>query len=180
MDYSNFLDRPNNQRIKEIADEFHLSVDPTSIHLFLDFQMTYREIEESYNQLLNNFDLSESRFVILMFLFYAPNGQLPTSTLANKLGVMRPTISKLVKGMKAKKLVTNVASNNDKRRIDVKITLTGQKLLKQFLPSNYQAIDNLFENFSDTEKEQFSKLLKKLLNNKNRLKQVEEDTHGNK
>ncbi|WP_270334528.1 MarR family winged helix-turn-helix transcriptional regulator [Ligilactobacillus acidipiscis] len=174
MNYYNFVDRPSKQRIKEIADEFNLTVEPDSVDLYLKFRLIYREIEKEYNLLFEKFNLSESRFTILMFLFYAKNKQLLPSEIANKLGVARPTISKMLKGMREQGLVERQAALDDKRVTYIQITMKGEGILKTFLPYNYQAVSLLFENFSTVEKEQFNFLLVKLLKGKDKFKKMEE------
>ncbi|MBV7392242.1 MarR family winged helix-turn-helix transcriptional regulator [Enterococcus alishanensis] len=179
MGYSNFSDRPNIERIAAIANKFNLSSNPDSVHLYLQFQQTYREIEKEYNQLLEKYKLSESRFSILMFLSIAENEKLLPSEIADKLNVTRPTASKLIKGMNSKGLITIQQSSTDKRTSFIKITLEGKNLLQTFLPYNYQAVDSLFDGFSAEERNQLSYLLEKLANNKSKLKKLEDTKHAN-
>lgn len=178
MSYYNFVDRPSKQRIQEMADQLHLEVSPDSVHLFLDFQLAYREVEKNYESLVASFDLSESRFIILMFLYYAENKQLLPSEIAIKLGVTKPTISKLLKGLEQQKLVTSHASATDKRVRDIQLTSTGEDVLRNFLPYNYRSSSLLFEDFTPEEKQQFSHLLRKLLKSKDKIQQLEEEHHG--
>lgn len=179
MSYNNFQDRPDIQRIEEIAKKSHIEVNSEDVQLYLQFQLTYREIENEYNNLLSRFDLSESRFAILMFLFYAENRQLLPSEIANKLAVTRPTISKLLKSMRQKGLVTSHPSTKDKRVNYIKITASGEQLLHEFLPYNYQATTTLFVGFTPAEKQTFLKLLQKLLANKQNVRKIGDGTNGN-
>lgn len=179
MDYYNFSDRPSPERISEIAQQFNLHINPDSAHLYLNFQQTYREVEKSYNHLLEKFDLSESRFTILMFLIRAKDRQLLPSEIADKLGVARPTASKLVKGLINQGLVTSAPSSLDKRMNFIKITNSGAELLNTFLPYNYRAVDELFTDFTVEEKDQFLILLKKLRTGKDKIQLLEETINGN-
>ncbi|KAF1297093.1 MarR family transcriptional regulator [Enterococcus sp. JM4C] len=178
MAYFNFSDRPTEQRIASIASQFNLEINPNSINLYLEFQQVYREIEKRYDQLLEKFDLTESRFAILMFLFYSADKQLLPSEIAEKLGVARPTASKLLKGMKTQGLVTIEMSPSDKRASIVGITEKGIATLQRFLPYNYQAVDRLFEEFTEEERAQFYRLLHKLNSGKNKLQLLEESLDG--
>lgn len=179
LSYYNFVDRPSKQRIKEMAAELNLAVSPDAVHLFLDFQLTYREIEKNYEHLVESFDLSESRFIILMFLFYADDKALLPSEIATKLGVTKPTISKLLKGMQQQDLVTSHSSTEDKRVRYIQLTTAGEQLLRTFLPYNYRSSSLLFEDFSATEMTQFSHLLRKLLKAKDKIQKLEEEHHAN-
>lgn len=177
MSYYNFVDRPSKQRIQEMTDQLHLAVSPDAVHLFLDFQLAYREVEKNYESLVASFDLSESRFIILMFLYYADDKQLLPSEIAHKLGVTKPTISKLLRGMEQQGLVSSHQSSTDKRVRDIQLTPAGEKLLRTFLPYNYRSSSLLFEDFTDEEKQQFAHLLRKLLKSKDKIQQLEEDYH---
>ncbi len=117
-----------------MADQLHLAVSPDAVHLFLDFQLAYREVEKNYESLVASFDLSESRFIILMFLYYADDKQLLPSEIAHKLGVTKPTISKLLRGMEQQGLVSSHQSSTDKRVRDIQLTPAGEKLLRTFCP----------------------------------------------
>ncbi|WP_265459372.1 MarR family winged helix-turn-helix transcriptional regulator [Enterococcus sp. HY326] len=178
MSYFNFSDRPSIERIQTIAKQFNLAINPDSVHLYLDFQQTFREVERSYNHILEKFDLSESRFSILMFLSYAENEQLLPSKIAQKLNVTRPTASKLIKGMNKQGLVTVHQASEDKRTSFIKLTAEGKELLHKFLPYNYQAVDELFEDFTAAERELFSALLKKLASGKNKIQTLEDTIDG--
>lgn len=145
----------------------------------MNFQQTYREVERSYNHLLEKFDLSESRFTILMFLIRAKDRQLLPSEIAEKLSVARPTASKLVKGLINQGLVTSAPSSLDKRMNFIKITNSGAELLNTFLPYNYRAVDELFADFTVEEKDQFLILLKKLRTGKDKIQLLEETINGN-
>ncbi|ERL65923.1 MarR family winged helix-turn-helix transcriptional regulator [Schleiferilactobacillus shenzhenensis] len=178
MSYYNFVDRPSQARIKEMADELHLAVSPEDVHLFLDFQLAYREVEKNYESLVASFDLSESRFIILMFLYYADQRQLLPSEVATKLGVQKPTVSKLLKGMTAQRIVTSHPSTTDKRVRYIQLTDAGEQLLRAFLPYNYRVSTELFADFSEEEKQQFARLLRKLLHAKDRIHQLEDEHNG--
>lgn len=179
LGYSNFSDRPNIERIAAIANKFDLSINPDAVHLYLQFQQTYREIEKEYDQLLEKYKLSESRFSILMFLSFSEDEKLLPSEIADKLNVTRPTASKLIKGMNSKGLITIQPSSTDKRTSFIEITSEGKNLLQTFLPYNYQAVDSLFDGFSAEERNQLSYLLEKLSNNKSKLKKLEDADHAN-
>lgn len=180
MEPINFLERPDNSRIQSLAKQYNYEVDADAVRLYLELQWTFREVEKKYNHLLEAFGLSESRFVILMFLGRATEKQLLSSEIADKLGVTRATTSKLLKGMEQHKLIQKIASQVDKRSTHIQLTDKGDQLLTSFLPYNYASAHLLFKNFTETEKEQFSLLLKKLGKNKENLQLLEDEINGNK
>ncbi|WP_083318228.1 MarR family winged helix-turn-helix transcriptional regulator [Floricoccus tropicus] len=158
-----------------MAKGFDYDINPNSVTAYLKLQWTFREVEKNYNKILEHFDLSESRFVIMMYLSRAEENQLLSSELAERLGVSKATISKILKKMEEKNLIEKIPSKTDKRSTYIKLTEEGLKKLKYFLPYNYKAVDQLFSNFSEKELENFAQLLEKLENNKEKLKIMENE-----
>lgn len=168
MEYS-FKDRPDKERIQSTID-LYSSGDSKNSELFLEFQWTYRNAQEAYDEILHEYSLSESRFIILMFLKHARNHELSPSEIANKLGSTRATASKLIKGMIGAKFITKRESLTDKRSTIVGLSKQGEIVLEKFLPRNFEAMNLFMTNFSDEEKKQFSYLLQKLQNNTMKLR----------
>ncbi|MBC1972489.1 MarR family transcriptional regulator [Listeria welshimeri] len=160
MDNFSFVDSPSNQRIQLMNDVSEQ--DAMITELFLDFQWTYRNMQRVYDDILDQNDLTESRFIILMFLKRAPKQELLPSVIAHKLGATRATVSKLLKAMEQKGWITKNPSTSDKRSTSVKLTEEGMRVLDNFLPINFQTVHLLFESLTQDEMKQFSYLLKKI------------------
>ncbi|MDH6364309.1 MarR family transcriptional repressor of emrRAB [Enterococcus sp. PF1-24] len=161
MDNFNFIDRPDNQRI-ELMNQAYAELNSQMVELFIDFQWTYRNMQKIYDTVLDKNDLSESRFIILMFLKQAPNRSLLPSVIADKLGATRATVSKLLKAMEAKNWLTKTASPDDKRSLSVQLTAEGLQVLDNFLPKNFQIVNTIFSDLSNEDIQQFSALLNKI------------------
>ncbi len=172
-----FNDRPDAARISLVAGssgEAELSV------LFLNFQWAYREMQRQYDQILANSDLTESKFIILMFLGQANQKQLSPSEIADKLGATRATVTKLLKGLVAKKWVQRLASDTDKRSAMIQLTELGQRTVTQFLPHNFSAVQTIMGTLSTDEVTQLNKLLKKVNQGTQHLKQQLENNNNAK
>ncbi|MFC6177219.1 MarR family winged helix-turn-helix transcriptional regulator [Companilactobacillus huachuanensis] len=172
-----FNDRPDAARISLVAGssgEAELSV------LFLNFQWAYREMQRQYDQILANSDLTESKFIILMFLGQANQKQLSPSEIADKLGATRATVTKLLKGLVAKKWVQRLASDTDKRSAMIQLTELGQRTVTQFLPHNFSAVQTIMGALSTDEVTQLNKLLKKVNQGTQHLKQQLENNNNAK
>lgn len=162
MDYT-FLDRPDEQRL-EAHKKLYSDLDTDAVRIFIDFQWAYRNMQRQYDSLLEQFDLSESRFIILMFLYQAPEYTLLPSTISEKLGATRATVSKLLKGMEQKGMILKIISDIDKRSFPVKITDLGLEILHKFLPYNFDIVHDFFHDFSKEDIQTLSTLLKKIEN----------------
>lgn len=158
MEKYNFIDRPNSERIKATAEEYH-DIDENLVLTFLNFQWTYREMQKQYDLLLAQFNLTESRFIILMFLKRAGVDGLLSSEISEKLGSSRPTVSKILKAMEEIELVKKSHSPRDKRSSYFKITDKGSETLKNFIPHNFEAVKTIFGSLNSEAFHKFSYLL---------------------
>lgn len=160
MEKFTFADRPSNQRIQVMNDVSEM--DSTISELFIDFQWTYRNMQKVYDSVLDKNDLSESRFIILMFLKNAPNYELLPSVISEKLGATRATVSKLLTAMTHKGWIIKNSSPSDKRSVPVQLTDAGMAVLEAFLPKNFQTVHLLLGDLTAEERAQFSYLLGKI------------------
>ena len=161
MDNFTFVDRPDNQRLQLMKDVYS-EVNSDIVKLFIDFQWAYRNMQKQYDYILDKNDLSESRFIILMFLYQAPNQTLLPSVISEKLGATRATVSKLLKAMEMKGWISKSTSTTDKRSLSVQLTETGNHVLEKFLPENFSIVNNLLGSLSSEEIQQLSNLLTKI------------------
>ena len=161
MDNFTFVDRPDNQRLQLMKDVYS-EVNSDIVKLFIDFQWAYRNMQKQYDYALEKNDLSESRFIILMFLYQAPNQTLLPSVISEKLGATRATVSKLLKAMEMKGWISKSTSTTDKRSLTIQLTETGNHVLEKFLPENFSIVNDLLGNLSSEEIQQLSNLLTKI------------------
>ena len=161
MDNFTFVDRPDNQRLQLMKDVYS-ELNSDIVKLFIDFQWTYRNMQKQYDYALDKNDLSESRFIILMFLYQAPNQTLLPSVISEKLGATRATVSKLLKAMEMKGWISKSTSTTDKRSLTIQLTETGNHVLEKFLPENFSIVNDLLGNLSSEEIQQLSSLLTKI------------------
>ncbi len=162
MERFTFKDRPNNQRMQVTVDQYAKSSNSEQALLFLDLQWTYREMQKAYDQVLAQYGLSESKFIILMFLNSAEENSLLPSELAEKLGASRATITKLLNSMEKEHWVKKIPSLIDKRAVQIQMTDQGKEVLEAFLPDNFEFVNTLTEELSEEEIDQFFYLLNKI------------------
>lgn len=164
MDNFTFVDRPDNQRL-QLMKKSYTELNSDIVRLFIDFQWTYRNMQKAYDDVLDKNGLSESRFIILMFLYYAPNQTMLPSVISEKLGATRATVSKLLKAMEIKGWISKSSSATDKRSLSIQLTENGNQVLEKFLPENFNIANVLFGSLTSEEMEQLFYLLKKIQDN---------------
>lgn len=171
MEKGNFKDRPNATRLALSIGKVNSDIDIETVQQFLNFQYSYREMQRQYDAVLAKYQLTESRFVILMFLYEAPHQQLLPLQLAEKLGATRATVSKLLRGLVDQGRVNKQPSPTDKRATLISLTAEGERVLLSFLPHNFDAIQTLFGGLSADELTTLSHLLAKIENGTQTLEQ---------
>ncbi|MBF0841931.1 MULTISPECIES: MarR family winged helix-turn-helix transcriptional regulator [Mammaliicoccus] len=158
------IDSPSFAKLKELKNEYS-NLDITSVLLYLEIQKAYKKMKLNHDVFLQKFDLSESKFTIMMLLSYEKDKMLSPSALSEKIGSKKSTITGVLKGLEKKGLVRRKILSEDKRTNYVQLTDFGLGKLQEFLPYNYEVVSKVFEVFSEEEKEQFYRLANKLKNN---------------
>jgi MarR family transcriptional regulator, negative regulator of the multidrug operon emrRAB len=158
-----FNDRPDKQRL-ELHKNIYSNINTDIVKIFIDFQWTYRNMQRQYDCLLEQYDLSESRFIILMFLYQAPNQTLLPSDISEKLGSSRATVSKLLKVMEKKRWIVKRSSEIDKRFFGIQLTESGIQVLENFLPKNFSIVNTLLCDLTSDDIQALSKIFNKINN----------------
>ena len=159
MDFS-FNDRPDYNWLKERLE--NSTIDPQTMELFLIYQWTYRNFKKEYLKLASDFNITETRFLILILLMYADNKQLISAEIARKIGATRATTSRLIAVMLENNLIVKITDAKDKRFSFIKITDIGEEIVNKFMPYSYDFIEAMFAKLEPDEKKQLSKLLHKV------------------
>ncbi|MGC9651095.1 MarR family winged helix-turn-helix transcriptional regulator [Staphylococcus warneri] len=86
----------------------------------------------NHDDLFQKFDLSESKFTIMMLLSYEKDMILSPSDLSQKIGSKKSTITGVLKGLEKREWIIRIKVANDKRSNYVQLTDKGLKKLKAF------------------------------------------------
>jgi len=117
-----------------------------------------------FADLLKPFELTHPQFNVLRIL----RGQYPevasVNLLIERMIDRSSNASRIVDKLEAKKLVTRKACPKDRRRMDVKITKTGLKLL-EILDTELEEYFTVFEHLTEKEARTLNQLLDRLRNN---------------
>ena len=158
------IDSPTYKKLEGLKKEYE-NLDIISVMLYLEINKTYKLMKNKYDKFIEEYELSEAKFSILMLLSYEENLTLSPSDLSKKIGNKKSTITGLIKGLERQNFIRRINLSSDKRSSYVQMTEIGYKKLKEFLPNNYDFVSNVFNNFDEHEKETFFHLMNKLRNN---------------
>ena len=108
------------------------------------------------------YGLSRGRFFVLMTLLHAPDHSLLAGEIANRLGVARATMTGLVHGLEREGLVRRAPSEQDRRRIHIRLTRKGRTFLDSILPDHYRRVGRFMAQLTSAEQKTLAHLLDKL------------------
>lgn len=126
---------------------------------------TQQELERK----LKAHQLSDSEFLTLMVLFSQPDGRSSPSELCEHTSQGATNMTRIANALLKRGLITRSASSHDRRRVLIQITATGRRSVRQALPSLFPRLRSAFLDFSDTDKRQLNRLLRKLASNLDRM-----------
>ncbi len=111
---------------------------------------------------LDEFGLTDAKWVLLVQLFAEPSGRLLPSALAKKLLVTRGAISGLVRGAERAGLVRRVAHPTDRRKHFVVLLPEGRNLVAHALPGHIGRITTYMSVLTPSERRALGHTLRKL------------------
>jgi len=124
--------------------------------------MLGRDLAAVHDQLLHPQGLSEPDFKVLMVLFSQNNGSAFPSELCAGIAQSPANITRISDGLVERGLITRSLSEQDRRRMVLKITPQGERLLHEFLPSMFVVVRRCFAGLSDEDIQAITALLKRI------------------
>lgn len=110
---------------------------------------TARRVSKRYEDALRPVGLKAGQFTILAALHR--DGHVPLGALADGLGMDRTTLTKDLRPLERRGLVTSVADEKDARVRGLKLTDAGRALLREAVPLWMTAQDISYGRIGDTE-----------------------------
>ena len=170
-------DLTTDHTLNEFAKRYP-DLDPSALKTCVVLLRTGSDLLTVFETILGKHDLSQGRFLTLIVLNRTPNKAINPSTLAEKVGVKRATMTGLLDGLERKGLVKRLAHPEDRRKVSIQLTDTGRQVLDEMLPDYYSRIAKLMVNLSENERQNLLSLLGKV--NKGLLTLFEEKLHRKK
>lgn len=122
-------------------------------------------MEEGLAAKLRPYKLNHSEFLTLMILYSRPHGSSTPGELCELATQGATNMTRIANTLVKRGLITRGSSKEDRRRVQIRITAVGQRFVQQMLPPMFPHIDGLFADFSETDKRQLDRLLRKLAKN---------------
>lgn len=153
-------DLPTDQTLGEFSRRYP-NMNPSALKTCAALLRMGSDLLTAFEKILANHGLSQGRFLTLIVMNRTPDEVNP-STLAEKVGVKRATMTGLLDGLERDGLVERLAHCQDRRRIGVRLTVKGRQVLNEMLPDYYRHIAKLMVNLTEKERLELMSLLGKV------------------
>ena len=150
LSFCNILKKENTINLEKIRTCFTL----LSVSNLIDIECSKR---------LQQFDLSESRLIILVLL--QEYQELSLQEIAKHLGITKASTTTLISSLVNKQLISKINDQKDKRITLVSLTSAGTVLLTETLKQHSLWIEKITNNLSDNDVAIFKKVLSQIYEN---------------
>ena len=131
----------------------------------INISYTARMVEEILLTDLKEYDLTIQQFNVLRILRGQKSNPANLSTIQERMVDRNSNVTRLIDKLIKKDLVKRQVCKANRRKIEVFITESGLKILKDLDPTNEKSNKDLFKNFTETEMQLLNTLLDKVRNN---------------
>jgi MarR family transcriptional repressor of emrRAB len=122
-------------------------------------------IEEELARKLKPHKLNDSEFMTLNILYSRPDGTSTPGELCVFTSQGATNMTRITNALVKRGLITRQHSKEDRRRVTIRITAAGRQFVQKMLPPMFPQLKEVFTGFSDSEKRNFDRLLRKLATN---------------
>ncbi|WP_054028098.1 MarR family winged helix-turn-helix transcriptional regulator [Bacillus sp. FJAT-28004] len=123
-----------------------------------------REFETQLSALNMPYQITGPRLRLLSVVSKA--GKIRMNELASELGIKARTVTDFVDALEREKLLIRIPDPTDRRATLLQLTEIAQANISQVLAFQAEIAENLLENFSSDQRQQFFDLLLRLIENK--------------
>lgn len=149
----------------EILEKFarrYPEADVSGVVTFLHLLRAGTDLSMALDSYLQQHDLLQGRWWVLILLMRESDYTTTPSTLADKAGVSRATMTGLLDGLEREGLVARIFDTRDRRRISIHLTPAGLAKLDEVMPDYYQRVRHLMAPLDEAERQQFMALLTRI------------------
>jgi MarR family transcriptional regulator, negative regulator of the multidrug operon emrRAB len=108
------------------------------------------------------FGLAEPEFRVLVALFSQGEGVAHPSDLCARTGQSPANMSRISDALVSRDLITRVSSSKDRRRMVLRITESGEELVRRLMPVLFAPLKEMFAEFSESDLERLIAQFKRL------------------
>lgn len=149
-----------------LLQEMQADVDPNIVRLMDNMRQVSHALYQLSESSLTSAGLTFARFRLLMDLLISAQldgrEELNPSEISERLGISRNTVSTLIRELEQDGLIERQLDHSDRRRFNIRLTSSGQNLVRENASQHYHIISGCFEALTTKEQESLNKILTKL------------------
>ncbi|MFT4046043.1 MAG: MarR family winged helix-turn-helix transcriptional regulator [Solimonas sp.] len=123
----------------------------------------HKQSQQLSNEVLKAHDLNYVSYSTLMVLYGASADGIGARELSEATGERPTNLTRVCDELVARKLLQREPGVDDRRRVTLRLTRSGEKLAERVQPEIWKVVDRLYGGFSSQELRQLQRLLGKLL-----------------
>jgi len=154
-------DLPTDTTLHEFSRRYP-NMNPSAIKTCAALLRTGSELLTTFEAILGNHGFSQGRFLTLIVMNRDPTEEVSPSSLAEKVGVKRATMTGLLDRLERDDLIERRAHHRDRRKVGVRLTSRGRQVLAAMLPGYYRSIAKIMANLTEKERLELMALLGKV------------------
>lgn len=135
------------------------AVDVDAVLHFLSILRIGTDLSEALDGFLARHCLLQGRWWVLILLMREDDLTSTPSELAEKSGVSRATMTRLIDGLARDGLVKRLDDRNDRRKYSIRLTAAGQAKLDEVMPEYYPRVKRMMKVLSAAQREQLLQYL---------------------
>lgn len=152
-------DLPTAEGLSKFAQRYP-QADVSAIATFLHLLRVATDLSTTLDECLSRHGLLQGRWWVLILLMREETRTSTPSTLADKSGVARATMTGLIDGLERDGLVERIFDPEDRRRVSVKLTDLGQAKLDEVMPDYYSQLQQCMAGLDETGRNDLRNMLK--------------------
>jgi homoprotocatechuate degradation regulator HpaR len=117
-------------------------------------------VMRGFRRLLREHGLNEQEWRIIRALVELD--KIEIGELAERVFILKPSATRTIKNLQARKLVTRTRSNSDQRRAFISLTKRGRELFSQFAPHSEKEYARITKLMGSSEMQQLYVLLRQV------------------
>lgn len=125
--------------------------------------LAFQALHECQNRHLNQFGINTSTWIALMLIYSTPENAINPGDLSCAMVSSKTNVTRLSDELVAKGWVNRSPSPGDRRKILLSLTPRGIEFVETILPRQMAFHRSLWQDFTESELDQFEATLRKLL-----------------
>jgi MarR family 2-MHQ and catechol resistance regulon transcriptional repressor len=149
------------ERLKRMAESYAW-VEGIASRTIIEFKKTHEMLEEVFENYFQEYDISDSKFNLLVILYNSSEKGLMLSEIGDRMLVTKANITGLIDRLEKQGLVKRIRDDTDRRKIQAVITKKGISFTEEVMRKYKEWSGDIMNILNDDEKSRLINIMSKL------------------